>query len=61
LVFSRNSEDEKSLSQVLLWALENQEDLESMSMRAYQRASLFSLQKVARGYLLDFDDMVNVP
>ena len=61
LVFSRNSEDEKSLSQVLLWALENQEDLEPMSRRAYQRASLFSLEKVARGYLQDFDDMVNVP
>ena len=61
LVFSRNSEDEKSLSQVLQWALENQEDLEPMSRRAYQRASLFSLEKVARGYLQDFDDMVKVP
>ena len=61
LVFSRNSEDEKSLSQVLQWSLENQEDLEPMSRRAYQRASLFSLEKVVRGYLQDFDDMVNVP
>ena len=61
LFFSRNSKDEKSLSQVLQWALENQEDLEPMSRRAYQRASLFSLEKVARGYLQDFDEMGNMP
>ena len=59
LVYSRNSEDEKSLSQVLLWALGKPGRLGADVEESLPTS--FSLQKVARGYLQDFDDMVNVP